>query len=118
MQNKWLYWTPRVLSIIFAIFISIFALDVFGAGYSFLDTIVALIIHLIPTYLVTIVAIIAWKGEITGGCLFIGLGLFYVIMEWNRTPLIASLLIPAPLFLIGGMFIMHWMLYRKAKPKL
>ena len=37
MNNKWkrvLYWTPRVLGILFALFISIFALDVFGEGYS------------------------------------------------------------------------------------
>ena len=30
-----LFWTPRILCILFAIFISLFALDVFGEGYGF-----------------------------------------------------------------------------------
>ena len=30
--KQWLFWTPRVLVMLFAAFVSIFALDVFGAG--------------------------------------------------------------------------------------
>ena len=30
--KQWLFWTPRVLAMLFAAFVSIFALDVFGAG--------------------------------------------------------------------------------------
>jgi hypothetical protein len=34
-KRRMLFWTPRLLSILFAIFISLFALDVFGEGYGF-----------------------------------------------------------------------------------
>jgi hypothetical protein len=30
-----LYWAPRLLGILFSLFVSIFALDVFGQGYGF-----------------------------------------------------------------------------------
>ncbi len=60
MKNKILYWTPRVLGILFAVFISIFALDVFGE-YGFPEVLVALFMHLIPTFLVVGVLLIAWK---------------------------------------------------------
>ena len=46
-----LYWAPRILSIIFAGFISLFALDVFNEGHSFWETLLALAVHLIPTAL-------------------------------------------------------------------
>ncbi len=76
--KKFLYWIPRVVAILFAIFISLFALDVFGEGYTFWETIIALLIHLVPTYLVIITLLIAWKWEAVGGLIFIVLGLFYI----------------------------------------
>ena len=46
--KRWLCWTPRILCILFAAFLSLFALDVFGEGYSFWKTLLALLIHLVP----------------------------------------------------------------------
>ena len=48
------HWSPRVLSILFALFLSIFALDVFSEGYAFAETILALLMHLIPTALISV----------------------------------------------------------------
>ena len=70
MKNKFLYWAPRILSILLAVFISLFALDVFSEGYPFWEAILALVIHLVPTYLVIIATVIAWKWEIIGGSIF------------------------------------------------
>jgi hypothetical protein len=115
MTERWLYWIPRILSIIFAVFISLFALDVFGEGYPFWKTVLALAIHLIPTYLVIIAAVIAWKWELLGGSIFIGLGLVYILMAWNRVAQFALILISAPLMLVGGMFILHRILFPEVK---
>ena len=52
-----LFWTPRILCILFAIFLSLFALDVFGEGLGFWKTILALLIHLVPVYIVVIVLV-------------------------------------------------------------
>ena len=105
MTKKLLYWTPRILSIIFAVFISLFALDVFSEGFSFWETVLALVMHLIPTYLIIIAIIVAWKWEIIGGGIFIALGLFYIVMAWPS--IIAILFISGPLFLIGGLYIFN-----------
>ena len=43
-----LFWTPRILCIVFALFLSLFSLDVFGEGYGFWETLLALLIHLVP----------------------------------------------------------------------
>ena len=107
MTNRFFYWAPRILSILFAVFISLFALDVFGEGYPFWEAILALVMHLIPTYIVIIATLIAWKREIIGGIMFITLGLFYLFMTMGKVHFSAHLFIAAPLILIGGMFILH-----------
>ncbi len=56
-----LYWIPRILWILFIIFISLFALDVFSEGYSFGETILAFLIHLVPTYILIIALLITWN---------------------------------------------------------
>ena len=97
--EKGLYWSPRVLGILIAIFISIFALDVFGEGYSFWETIAALAMHLIPTLVILIVLAIAWRWESIGGFLFIALGVLYITFFWEPSNLPAYLVISGPLFL-------------------
>ena len=102
------FWMPRILGILFAMFISIFALDVFGEGYNFWETLVALLIHLIPTGIIVIALAIAWRWEWVGALLFAGLGAGYVIMAWGRFEWTTYLLIAGPLFLIGALFLVNW----------
>ena len=75
-----IYWAPRILGILFAAFISIFALEVFTEGYEFWDTVVALVMHLVPTAIIVIVLLIAWRWERIGGVLFLLLGALYIVM--------------------------------------
>ena len=110
--KRMLFWAPRILSILFAVFVSIFALDVFGVGYSVAETILALLIHLIPTAIVVIVIIISWRWEWVGGILFIVLGLLYLVSSWGRFPWSVYLVISGPLVLVGVLFLVNW-LYRK-----
>jgi len=103
-----LFWAPRVLAILFAIFLSVFALDVFGEGYGFWATILALLIHLIPTFLILVALAIAWRWEWVGGILFPGLGAWYLIMTWGKAIWAAAAVISGPLFLIGALFLVNW----------
>jgi len=103
-----LFWTPRILGILFAMFISLFALDVFSESYGFWETILALLIHLVPTYLVIIALYLAWRWEWIGAILFIGLGVFYLIMAWGKFPWDTYLIISGPLFLVGFLFLVNW----------
>ena len=103
-----LYWCPRILSILFAAFISIFALDVFDEGYAFGELMVALFMHLVPTFLIIIAIIIGWKREWIGAILFIGLAIFYIAMTAFRMHWTAYLFIPLPLLIIGILYLLSW----------
>lgn len=114
--EDWLHWTPRVLAILFAIFISLFALDVFAEGFG-LRALMGFLIHLIPTYLIIIALLIAWRWEKIGGVLFIALGLFYIIMVWPRFEFAVYMIIVGPLILIGLLFFISKLDFKTKKIK-
>jgi hypothetical protein len=111
ITKRGLFWTPRVLGILFAVLISMLALDVFSEGYGFWGTILALLIHLVPTYIVVIALVIAWRWEWVGAILFTALAMFYVVWTWGRFPWVTYLSISGPLVLMGALFLLNW-LYR------
>jgi hypothetical protein len=109
--KKFLFWTPRIAGILFILFISLFALDIFDEQLGFWGTIVGLFMHLIPSILLTIALIIAWKWEWVGAVLFIGWAVWYMVFMqgffWTVYVIIAGL--PA---LIGLLFLAGW-IWRK-----
>jgi len=117
--NNFIYWTPRILSIIFILFLAMFSLDVFETGLSFWETILGLFMHNIPVFILLAILLISWKHEIVGGIAFTLAGISYIIMimanalrnsfEWYMISY--SLIIAAPAFLIGILFMINW--YRK-----
>lgn len=111
--NKFIYWIPRILSIIFICFITLFSFDVFGNNYGFWGTMVAFLMHNIPTFVLIAILIISWKYEIVGGIAFILAGLLYILslamnpqFEWYMISW--SLIIAGPAFLIGILFLINW----------
>jgi hypothetical protein len=106
---KILYWTPRVLTMLFAAFISIFALDVFEEHQTFWMTAVALFMHLLPTFAVIALLLIAWKWEWVGTAGFFCLATFYVYWAWGRFPLSVYFVIAGPMVLIGALFLAGWL---------
>lgn len=111
-MKRVLFWTPRILCILFAMFLSLFALDVFGEGFGFWKTILALLIHLVPVYIVIIILVIAWRWEWIGAILFNALAVFYIVWTWGRFPLVTYVSISGPLFLVGILFLFNW-IYRE-----
>ncbi|MFA5392391.1 MAG: hypothetical protein WC306_01705 [Candidatus Paceibacterota bacterium] len=114
--NKFIYWTPRILSIVFICFLTLFSLDVFSPGLTFWQIVVGLFMHNIPVFILLAVLLISWKYEIVGGIVFILAGILYIIrllmvmfmngFEWYG--LFWSLQIAGPAFLIGILFIIGW----------
>ena len=113
--KKVVFWTPRVFGILIAIFISLFALDVFTEGYSFWETLIALTMHLVPTAIIVIVLAIAWRWEKIGGFLFIILGVLYIALFWGPDQIPGYLLISGPLFLVGILFLLDGFLQRESQ---
>jgi hypothetical protein len=111
--KRLLFWSPRIICILFALFLSLFALDVFGESHGVWKTILALSIHLIPTYIVIAVLIASWRWEWIGGILFIFLGILYFAMwhgHWS-----AYLIISGPLFVLGGLFFLNWYFHEEIR---
>ena len=98
-----LYWSPRILSLAFAIFLSLFALDVFGEQSGFWRTLAALGIHLIPTGVVIALLLLAWRWESIGAALFTALGVAFLLF-FPRARLLS-----APLFLVAALFLADWL---------
>ena len=106
--KRLLYWAPRILCILFALFISLFALDVFDGRQGFWTTILALLIHLIPTFIIVIVLVLSWSKEWVGGILFIVLAALYVAWAWSKFSWVTYLLVAGPLVVIGTLFLIGW----------
>ena len=112
-SKRVLFWAPRAFSILFIVFLSLFALDVFGEGYSFWETALALTMHLIPSLVLVVVLILAWRWEWIGAALFAAAGLMYVGMVLPRpiqaaTKLVWILTIAGPAFLVAALFLANW----------
>jgi len=106
--KRLLYWTPRILGLFFAGFISLFALDVFDGHQGFWNTALALLMHLIPTGILLLILAVSWRWEWVGGVLFPALGAFYLIASWSRFHWSAYAIISGSLFLLGALFLLSW----------
>lgn len=114
--NKFIYWTPRVLSIFFVLFLALFSLDVFEGNYGFWGTVLALFMHNIPALILLVVLLISWRHEIVGGIGFILAGIAYIGMisaniistgfEWYY--LAWAIQISGIAFLVGILFLIGW----------
>jgi len=102
-ENKIIYWLPRILSIAFVLFLSIFSFDVFNE-YSGWESIPALLIHLLPAIVLAGFIIIAWKKELVGAVVFIGTAILYVILVGFDRPWSWYLSISGQATIIGFLY--------------
>lgn len=108
------HWTPRIICILAILFVSLFALDAFEGDLTFGQKIVGLLIHLIPSFILLGLLLIAWKWENIGGLIFIVVGIVFCILLfkqnykvnqsfWISLSIIAT--IPFPFLIAGILFL-------------
>ncbi len=108
-----LRWTPRIGLIIFAAFLSLFALDIFGQGYTLWETVVGLTMHLIPTFALLAVLALAWRWPLVGGVTALLVAAGFILQfggGWgNDWPF--YLTIVGPQIVVGLLFLADWWLH-------
>jgi hypothetical protein len=117
--SKRLYYAPRILSILFLLFLALFSLDVFDSCNNVLTCFIGLLMHNIPVFILGILLWISWKKEIVGAWTFFIGGILYIILtlfrnnfEWYL--LSWSIIISGPAFLIAYLFYKNWKLKKTA----
>ncbi len=111
-SNRVLFWAPRALSILFIAFVSLFALDVFGEAHGFWQTLVALAMHLIPTFVMVAVLVVAWRREWFGAVMFTACAIVFAFIV--RGPFWVKLIFAMPCFITAWLFLVNWRLRKQA----
>jgi hypothetical protein len=108
----WMFWTPRVLSILFILFLVLFSLDVFEPEVGFWQIVLGLLIHNLPSIVLLIILIVFWNKGIVPGVIFILAGLVYIldlaVGQWGWEMLSWIWIIVGPAWVIGILFILDW----------
>ena len=119
---KIIHWIPRILCIIAILFISLFASDAFGHGGGFWKELGDFIIHLIPSFILLIFLLIAWKWELIGGIVFTVIGLVMTPIVYSHNyamnqnvgmSLIIIASITLPFIVVGVLFIISYYMKKK-----
>jgi len=99
-SRKLLLWSPRILGILVALFLGVFALDAVGEGIS------AFLLHAAPALLLLLVVAVSWRWEWVGGAVFITLAVLYGVTTMRRMDWV--LVISGPLLVVGALFLWSW----------
>lgn len=116
MKNKYplLFWSPRVITIGFALFISFFALDAIQPGRDWQHNLLDLFMHLHPVLILAVALMVSWKYEWLGAILFLFFAITYIYWAWGRFPLSVYFVIAGPLFVISLLFGIGWYFKKKS----
>lgn len=116
------HWLPRIICILAILFVSMFAADAFAPGLTIWQQLGAFFMHLIPSFILIAILVIAWKWEYVGGIIFIIIGLafspvvFSINYRMNHSiwmSLSIILIITLPFVLVGVLFIISHRLKKK-----
>lgn len=112
MVMKIIYWLPRILSIVFVLFLSLFALDAFE-GSSGWQTVLGFLIHLLPSFILLAVILIAWKHDLVGAIAFLASAVLYVFTVGFDRPWSWYACISGPAAIVGILYLLNWLKKRK-----
>ena len=108
MNHAPLTWAPRILLVLFALFLTVFSLDVFEHGKDAAELAVGLFLHNLPSLLLLATVAAAWRREWLGAVVCATMSLLYVAWAWGRFPLITYFIIAGPLFVCAVLYLAAW----------
>lgn len=124
--NKFVFWIPRILAILFILFLALFSFDVFDSCNGLFGCALALFMHNIPSLVLLVILIISWKHELVGAIIFGLLGACGIIGAIITTFIISESSKLNPIFimlgvvctLVGLLFFVGWNGKKKIKAKI
>ncbi|MBI4920812.1 MAG: hypothetical protein HY834_03620 [Devosia nanyangense] len=93
----------RLVAILGICFISLFALDVFGSGLSLAEFGVGLVMHLLPSFALIAVLVLAWRWPVAGGLVYLVIALLPFALLGNS--FWVNVMLGAPFALAGLLFL-------------
>ena len=106
---KIIHWTPRIAAILIILFAGLFSLDVFGTGASPLEVLGAFLMHNIPSIVMLVLLIFAWKRPVVGFVAFLVVSAAFIIFFVRDFYAVSNLLLfVLPLLLIASLFYADW----------
>lgn len=116
---KIIHWAPRIAAILLIFFISLFSLDVFEMEASPLELLAGFLIHNIPSIIMVLLLIVAWKRPAVGFMAFLIAGALFALFFVRDIEALPSLLIfVLPILLIAGLFYADWKWVKPQSPAL
>jgi cell division protein FtsW (lipid II flippase) len=112
MKNKLLYWSPRILSILFVAFLCLFSFDGF-TEFNGWQTILAVTMHLLIPAVVLFGTLIAWKKDLVGTVIFFFFATYYVYMVGLNRHWSWYVSISGPALLVGILYLLNWFQNKK-----
>lgn len=105
---KVIHWAPRVAAILIIFFVSLFSLDVFGMEGTPLELLGGFLIHSIPSIVMILMLVFAWRRPAVGFIAFLIAGGFFLRFVILGGDLAHFLLFSGPLLLISALFYADW----------
>ncbi|HBT39530.1 MAG: hypothetical protein H5T93_09395 [Pseudothermotoga sp.] len=118
MKKGLVFWLPRLLSILFLLFLFMLSFDVFEEGRSTAETFIGFLIHNIPVFALLVPVLLAWKRDLVGAITFLVVGLLFIVfvtynvlfreeVSWDD-PILSILTISGPAFLTAFLYFKSW----------
>lgn len=106
---KIIHWAPRAAALLIIFFVALFSLDVFGTGASPLEVLVGFLMHNLPSIVMLVLLIIAWKRPVVGFIAFLLVGAAFAVLFVRDVYSLPNLvLFVLPLLLIASLFYADW----------
>jgi len=110
-------WILRVLLILTILFFALFSLDVFDEQTGFWNITLGLLIHNLPSLVMVVSLLLAWKWENIGGSILILapiiFGLFFFIRSGRM--MVSTVFVLSIPVTIGIMFLLNYYLFGRKK---
>ena len=105
---KVIHWAPRIAAILIIFFMTLFSLDVFEMEATPLELLGAFLMHSLPSIIMIVLLVFAWRRPVVGFIAFLIAGLFLLRFVIFGQGLMHFLLFSGPLLLISALFYADW----------